>query len=207
MRSGYQWRACTVRFNILSSLSYLTPSCRITSYINNLHPREKNIYALIEEIIEASIPMWERTLSPICPQNMHHQRLGCFQRIAPDSLSYEIDMTDCLIFEDGPLPELGEKSYRAFLERYTQWQDEASILGIPEPNMDFAQVGELFAPPLDLRGQFKDKGLQVIVKMTDIHLSSAQPSFPGTLWELQGHLVRPPPLTSSTKLMVPQMTE
>lgn len=39
---------------------------RITSYINNLHPRgNESLYEAIEKIIAKAIPLWNRTLTPI----------------------------------------------------------------------------------------------------------------------------------------------
>jgi len=191
VRGGYQRRAREVHFSWLY-LSNGVPNVelRITSYINNLHPREKDLYALVEEIVEASILLWGLTLSPVSPQNPLRRIDGSFQRITPRSLSYEIDMTKSCVLESGPQPELGER-YLTFDKRWSTWQEEASVVDVPEPDTDFADLEEeLFAPPFDLRQQFKDQGLQVIVKMTDIHLTPAQPSYDGSLWQVQGHLVR-----------------
>ena len=38
---------------------------RITSYINNLHPKKyQNLYSLIERVIDAAIPLWNLSLAP-----------------------------------------------------------------------------------------------------------------------------------------------
>jgi len=38
---------------------------RITSYINNLHPKKyRNLYSLIERVIDAAIPLWNISLAP-----------------------------------------------------------------------------------------------------------------------------------------------
>ena len=52
--------------NIKTSKSSFSVSPRITSYINNLHPlKHKNLYHLIERIIDAAIPLWNMTLGPL----------------------------------------------------------------------------------------------------------------------------------------------
>lgn len=59
--------------------------CRITSYINNLHPKHTELYGLIEKIIDASIPLWERTLAPLGIADMPY----FFERIPCDDVVYE----------------------------------------------------------------------------------------------------------------------
>ena len=195
VRGGYQRRARKVHF-IWLYLSNGVPNVelRITSYINNLHPREKDLYALVEDIVEASILMWGLALSPIYPQNVGRKLLGSFQRITPESLSYEIDMAEFYMLDYGPQPEVGEKDDSSN-KRWSIWQQDASVVDVPEPDTDFADLDEeIFSPPFDLRERFGHQGLQVIVKMTDIHLTPSQPSYDGSLWQVQGHLVRSSPM-------------
>ena len=52
----FQWLPCNVTFEGKEKVS-------ITTYINNLHPRKHaNLYAIIEEFIAKSIPLWNRSL-------------------------------------------------------------------------------------------------------------------------------------------------
>ncbi|PPR03722.1 hypothetical protein CVT24_007370, partial [Panaeolus cyanescens] len=53
----FQWLPCEVDIS--------GDEARITSYINNLHPREKGLYKLVEKIIHASIGLWDVTLAPL----------------------------------------------------------------------------------------------------------------------------------------------
>jgi hypothetical protein len=47
--------------------------CRITSYINNLHPQKhKNLYAIIEAIISCTIPLWNLTLTPMKARHLRY---------------------------------------------------------------------------------------------------------------------------------------
>jgi hypothetical protein len=60
--------------------------CRITSYINNLHPqKEQSLYEIISQLITASIPLWELTLAPLVPDNNFSRS----QRIAYAEVEYE----------------------------------------------------------------------------------------------------------------------
>ena len=60
----YLWRALQVCCHNLGSKIFLTTSAsRITSYINNFHPlKYKNLYRLVEQVINAAIPLWNMTL-------------------------------------------------------------------------------------------------------------------------------------------------
>ena len=74
---NFQWLPCTVDISEehCKYVSYpaskktsksFSVSPRITSYINNLHPlKHKNLYHLIERIIDAAIPLWNMTLGPL----------------------------------------------------------------------------------------------------------------------------------------------
>ncbi|KAL2802072.1 hypothetical protein BJX63DRAFT_415975 [Aspergillus granulosus] len=56
----FQWLPCDV------DLWWAGESCKVTSYINNLHPkRHLRLYKLIEEIIGCAIPLWDFTLGPL----------------------------------------------------------------------------------------------------------------------------------------------
>ncbi|KAL3467016.1 hypothetical protein BJX64DRAFT_284164 [Aspergillus heterothallicus] len=56
----FQWLPCDV------DLWGSSEGCKLTSYINNLHPkRHSRLYGLIEEIIDCAIPLWDFTLGPL----------------------------------------------------------------------------------------------------------------------------------------------
>jgi hypothetical protein len=72
----FQWLPCEVNVEgdrARCASKFLQPSCmiersrdyRITSYINNLHPKHTALYAAIEEVINAAIPLWQATLAPL----------------------------------------------------------------------------------------------------------------------------------------------
>ena len=119
---------------------------RITSYINNLHPlKYKNLYRLIERVIDAAIPLWNMTLGPL----------------------ESCDWSNYLRVE-----------YSGSRKPYIKQ---------PEP--------EKFEPPIkpdptiDLKGDYAKSGLQVIVKLANIHLTPENPSYEGGSWHVEGQLV------------------
>lgn len=55
--SSYQWLPANVAFQEDGSV-------KLTSYINNLHPKKHpEIYRLVERLVDAAIPAWDRVLS------------------------------------------------------------------------------------------------------------------------------------------------
>ncbi|KAJ4421318.1 hypothetical protein N0V82_003829 [Gnomoniopsis sp. IMI 355080] len=53
----FQWLPCEVKFTESTGMDVA-----ITSYINNLHPKNKSAYAAIEKIISLAIPAWNEVL-------------------------------------------------------------------------------------------------------------------------------------------------
>lgn len=53
----FQWLPCDV------GLIDEEPGCRITSYINNLHPvKHRDLYGVLEKVIARAIPLWKRSM-------------------------------------------------------------------------------------------------------------------------------------------------
>ena len=83
-------------------------------------------------------------------------------------------------------------------EQDGNWESETSPTMKPEP--------EDFAPPrwdlnddrtqsndemrVDLKKEFSESGLQIIVKLANIHLTPEQPNYDGGKWHFEGQLVR-----------------
>lgn len=61
------------------SLGKLLTKPRITSYINNLHPKKNaDAYGVIEKVIDACIPSWELSLAPLYDTDFKfNQRVPC----------------------------------------------------------------------------------------------------------------------------------
>ena len=164
------------------SHTYLFPS-RITSYINNLHPhKHRDVYTIIEKIIAHTIPLWNASLTPF------------------NTLPYKplrLPYTEVL-YDPGPdaLHQEDNEDNEGFLDRKVEWRTMREVLQ-PEP------WG--FKPPtdpreeVDLRRDYGKRGLQVIVKLTIIHLTPENPSYEGETWHIEAQLVSHP-LTLRFKL-------
>jgi hypothetical protein len=80
---NYQWLPANLAFQRDGSL-------RFTSYINNLHPtRYPEIYCTIEELIEASLPIWDQCLSLYVDNDKPEgagRRHSRFAKVMPDNM-------------------------------------------------------------------------------------------------------------------------
>ena len=156
---------------------------RITSYINNLHPqRHKDIYGIIEKIIAKVIPLWNMTLTPL------QEGFTTPPRIEYTACEYDPD-PDTIPEEEKPQREEGESEY-TYYDRLDAWEEEIRVLVLPEPG----EFKPRFTtePVLDLKKMFGKRGLQVIVKLANIHLTPEKPTYEGGTWHVEGQLVRFP---------------
>lgn len=152
---------------------------RITSYINNLHPEKYQLlYAIIEQIIDKTIPLWNATLTPLT---------GRIQQVR---IPYtEVKYRD--IPKDHRPTRLPDEEEGDFKQRCWVWEctNRRNYLVQPEP------VGK-FEPPhdnneemlVDLRRDYGQSGLQVIVKLANIRLTPENPRYEGGNWHIEGQL-------------------
>ncbi|TFK17408.1 hypothetical protein FA15DRAFT_761079 [Coprinopsis marcescibilis] len=162
----YQWLPCEVDIT--------GDKARITSYINNLHPhRHKELYAVIEDVITAAIPLWELTLAPL-----ENGELKFFQRV-----HYK-----CVLYDPDPraLPP-NEGPQDCYL--WYEWRPQAGRFYSPEPEGPF-DPANLVQPKFDLTDRFSELGrpLQIIVKLANIELTPENPNYEGGTWHLEGKL-------------------
>ncbi|KAI9933694.1 hypothetical protein ASPWEDRAFT_167964 [Aspergillus wentii DTO 134E9] len=161
----FQWLPCDVAFTD-------DDGCRVTSYINNLHPRRhEKLYTVIEKVLARTIPLWNETLSPV--------------KTETPRIPYPAVVYDPTEQEPQPANE-AEAESDAFCERLDEWEKNRTIL-MPEPG-DFSASKILPAERLNLREKFGDKGLQVIVKLATIELSPEKPEYGGGSWHVEGQL-------------------
>ena len=123
------------------------------------------------------------TLSPL--------RLGVdkYRRIDYDRVEYNPDPASWPK-EEGPQQEEGEDEM-TYGDRRWEWLEEIQRVVLPEP--------ETFAPPpymttdskdqVDLRRDFGERGLQVIVKLANIHLTPEKPEYNRGSWHVEGQMV------------------
>lgn len=149
--------------------------CRITSYINNLHPQKhKNLYGVIEKIISCAIPLWNLTLTPLKIRPL------MFHRIHYDS------------------------TYDHEYEEEHERDEHVQVVRQPEPGTFqppsvpdhmreeyFDKTTNTLKPEktVDLRRDYSQRGLQVIVKLANIQLTPEKPRYEGGSWHVEGQLV------------------
>lgn len=173
---------------------------RVTSYINNLHPKETVLYGLVERLIDASLPLWGLSLAPLVKlrqdgkaedsvmtrimklsRNENDQK--DLRRIPLQRIEYDPDPY-MWPYTEGPQQQEGE-SENKYGERRDQWVRTTQKLVYPEPNT-FTQPIE--HEPVNLR-EYAQDGLQIIVKLANIELTPDKPVYEGGSWHVEGQLV------------------
>jgi Protein of unknown function (DUF4246) len=163
----FQWLPCDVEFTDEGG-------CRIISYINNVHPvKHRALYSVVERIIGSVIPLWDESLT--------ERRTWRDERIRYKNVE----------FLDSAIPEPERKEEEddddEYFERYDEWERSRPIK-LPEPG-EFSPPKEPWRGEVRLRDQFRDNGLQVIVKLANIELNPEKPEYEGGSWHIEGQLV------------------
>ncbi|KAH6909366.1 hypothetical protein BKA70DRAFT_1426493 [Coprinopsis sp. MPI-PUGE-AT-0042] len=169
----FQWLPCEV--------DVAGDKPKIISYINNLHPKEhEGLYDAVEDVLAASIPLWETTLAPGGQEGFTHP-----QRIPFDGAEYDPD-PDELAEEDGPLVDENDDDTWDVRE---DWKRHIRRTIHPEPEEFDAEKQESLEP-YSLRERFGESGrsLQVIVKLANIELTPEKPDYEGGTWHVEGKL-------------------
>ncbi|KAH0337678.1 hypothetical protein KCU81_g7985, partial [Aureobasidium melanogenum] len=155
---------------------------KITSYINNLHPvHHKSIYPVIEKFIAKSVPAWDLVLSSYVDRSVHELR------IPMTGTEYEFPLG-----EDAP-DHVGSEFTEEddeFYEVKEQWVRDNRVLVKPDALTynPVTRPGKSAVEPLSLRQHFKKSGIQVIVKLANIHLAPSNPEYSGGSWHIEGKL-------------------
>lgn len=158
---AFQWLPCDVKF--------AGDDVKITSYINNLHPRlHPKLYLVIEGFIAKSIPLWNLTLSSTYG--------GRKARILHEFTDYDHPRGI------SPPQELGDDE-----DAYTDWIKTNRVLQRPEPR-EFESYQRALDEQVNLRKRFGKQGLQVIVKLANIELTPEKPTYDGGSWHVEGQL-------------------
>ncbi|KAH7337290.1 hypothetical protein B0J17DRAFT_769438 [Rhizoctonia solani] len=148
-------------------------SVKAVSYINNLHPLENaELYKMIEGIIAAYIPLFERVLTDsILENNVIPERTH-------NGYSYD---------EDGyrPTPELDDSNYEEFDQLYEEWEEGRPIV-LPYIREGGYKLGSL--EERTVRYTLDGRTIQVIVKLANIHLTPEKPKYDGGSWHVEGML-------------------
>lgn len=180
----FQWLPCDVAFMADSTSADGTTNgqnrnrCKITSYVNNLHPKtHPNLYGVIEQVISLAVPLWNKTLTSM--------EADVYERITYNSSEVEVDPDLVATF---PKPEREpDEDEDDYYERVADWEDQTRRVILPEPVAKFSPPGENIL--VDLERDYGSTGLQVIVKLANIHLTPEEPRYNGGTWHVEGQLV------------------
>ncbi|CAI4213483.1 unnamed protein product [Parascedosporium putredinis] len=136
---------------------------RFTSYINNLHPtRYPEIYRTLEKLVECALPIWDQCL-------FRYWTHGVCRTADPEFNQFDDYDKESENFADDRLFQLFRKAKH------------------PQP-LPYKPRDYNIEEKDTLRGQFRDSGLQIIVKMASIELTPEKPTYPGGNWHLEGQL-------------------
>ncbi|KAJ3370210.1 hypothetical protein GGF31_004268 [Allomyces arbusculus] len=133
----------------------------ITSYVNNLHPeRHAALYPTVARVFECALPLLEQVLG----------RLATLTplRIQPTPWNW-YDRYD---------PNAADQRYTSLNDWY-----QKRIPNLPDPPREYDVARNAFTP-YSLRG----RTLKVITKLANIHLTPANPTYPGGSWHIEGML-------------------
>ncbi|EEH19936.2 hypothetical protein PABG_02195 [Paracoccidioides brasiliensis Pb03] len=184
----FQWLPCDVEFTADSASTENKAlnnkyqnhkcKCKITSYINNLHPNDHwDLYEVIEKVIEQAVPLWNKTLTP---SRIRLPYIRIPYDCGEEKLDEEAMKTD-------PKPEQeSDEDEDDYEERVSEWEVRIQKTVLPEP-------ADIFSPSyeeilVDLQREFGSTGLQVIVKLANIHLTPEKPRYNGGAWHVEGQL-------------------
>ena len=157
---NFQWLPCDIAFRPKNGVE-------ITSYINNLQPeRHEGLYGTIEQVISKVLPMWDATLRETVkrsPTKNSFTRYG----YNPARIRY------------------GLPKWR----HVDGWKRSGLVM--PEPSKETYKARKTClakAPMIDLRKEHAEHGIQVIVKLANIHLTPDSPAYEGSGWHIEGQL-------------------
>lgn len=129
---------------------------RITSYINDVHPyNHKSFYNAVEKIIDATIPMFNRTLIESKAPGFENVRLHVAVLGREPMIKKDVD----------DFQPAEQRAYKTWLDPQGRWQDYIFV---------------------DLKKEFWNVGLQMVLHVQDINLTPEQPRFEGEDWHVQG---------------------
>ncbi|KAK4634837.1 hypothetical protein CLAFUW4_00328 [Fulvia fulva] len=209
----FQWLPCDVATSD-------NGRAKISSYINNLYPHgNMDLYAAIEDVITASVPLWTETL--LSTQFLATHRIkddfgdGRIEKPRPSRRSDEDDAhyDDWHNAYDAAIPE--PKTYalrqrvqpKVFVPDDPNYKDPGqktaatkgwrlSDIDQPlknpsiEPSQEQIAEGDaaMEEERKRLQNVFQKQGMQVIVKLANIHLTPDRPTYDGGSWHIEGQL-------------------
>ncbi|RHZ72328.1 hypothetical protein CDV55_101325 [Aspergillus turcosus] len=166
----------------------------IISYINNLHPvHHRNIYKLIEDLFNMTIPQWNASLTPL--KDMLHSRARLeYKKAEYDPISKEVE-------EQTPQPKPGEAEIE-YHDRLDAWRMEHWRAKQPDagkfipwavpPWMMNLLPADLPSPVrieqgVELNKDYGNRGLQMFVRIISYDLTPEHP-YNETDWHCEGQM-------------------
>ncbi|OJD23982.1 hypothetical protein ACJ73_04661 [Blastomyces percursus] len=166
----FQWLPCDVAFKTDSTVTgghdkdQNRNNCKITSYINSLHPREhQELYEVIEQNtrVRAKSEPYIRITYDFCEKEDDHDFIAAV-----------------------PEPELeSDEDEDNYYDRVAEWEEESQKFRSREPDAKFLPPNEHIF--VDLQRDYGSTGLQVIVKFANIHLTPEKPRYNGGTWHVE----------------------
>ncbi|ORY63848.1 uncharacterized protein BCR38DRAFT_409266 [Pseudomassariella vexata] len=163
----YQWFPADLEFAEDGSI-------KINSYINKIHPvHHEDLYHVLERIVDRTIPHWNKTLT--------WRRYPCHIDTGLGSNDdWEVPVPERAQSPEWNPPEgwdmekhCDKHQDKDYHEKWDQWFESVKILDIPEAE-DERPFSATPKPSrndiIDLRSKPKGSGLQVILKLANIHL-------------------------------------
>ncbi|QRW19907.1 hypothetical protein RhiXN_08882 [Rhizoctonia solani] len=142
-------------------------SVHAVSYINNLHPfKHSRLYHVIEELITAFIPLFERVLTDAIPEN----------EVIPTRTTSYYERDD----NYAEVPDDEDPNYD---ELYDEWKEKRPII-MPEIKDGGYDSGSL--EKRAVRYTLGGRVIQVIVKLANIYLTPEKPQYDGGSWHVEG---------------------
>ena len=139
------------------------------------------MYSVIGKIIGRVIPLWNMTLTALKFPD------PSLPRIVYTDVVYEPD-PESWSEAEGP-QQADDEDENEFWDRRQQWIRDTRRIVQPEPGefkMPFPPVH------VDLKRDYGERGLQVIVKLANIVLTPEKAEYKGGAWHVEGQLVRLP---------------
>ncbi|KAM7187203.1 Protein of unknown function (DUF4246) domain containing protein [Rhypophila sp. PSN 637] len=205
----YQWLPANLAFQQDGSV-------RFTSYINNLHPQQyPETYSAIENLIDIAIPAWDRSLDwnwnhkasfsrfdppPTCHELTPEEET--WEKFDPEVLK-AVEQDAEVPYEERDVWDYIEQMHHDELEEAEDNADQDTTEKLQKdaiPQVKWRKIRDPVLPEPDhirsydshcrenIREKFRERGLQVIVKMASIELTPEKPTLPAGGWHVEGQL-------------------
>lgn len=196
----FQWLPCEMSLDEEGQAT-------ITSYINNLYPRgNEELYAAVEAVATASVPLWKESLiSTLFRAPLRIDDDFGDGWLTKDEWYGKYGSAGDLSHNAGGNDD--SRSGNEDSEDEDDWEarENACYYGIavptpksyiPRTRCDKKSFAETTQNPYDnveqarssLENTFAKQGLQVIVKLANIHLTPDKPTYDGGSWHVEGQL-------------------